>query len=499
MVWYLSGRRRLSETQDTGAETLPSRAHSARALARRVWTFIVEPFPSVTDPLERQDGRLLASMLAMLGVFVVSVLVVWATAPGKTVAGVEAVIAGVAVPLLTAGYVLARSGRARSAGWIIVVGGSGIVFAQSLTALAGLNPLYRPHDAMALVYIVMPLYVAGAVLRRRDLVGMAAVIVAGALAVPLAFPVVRYDELLPGPVLLVTITAVLLIVFSAHREQLERHRSAMMREEITERTRAQEELKRHHDELEELVAERTAVLEAAMAELVEANEAKSRFLAAMSHELRTPLNSVIGFTGVIRQGLAGPVTPEQERQLSMVDRSSRHLLGLIDQVLDLSRIESGTDTLVRDTFLIDELLWEVREALDPLAGAKGLKLVVTNVDLGDRNTMVADRSKLRQVLLNLAGNAIKFTDHGRVALSASVFGDLMRLTVTDTGVGIAPTDRESVFEAYHQVPGTAGGKPEGTGLGLALSRRIAQLLGGDIELDSEVGVGSRFTVTIPQS
>jgi signal transduction histidine kinase len=499
MVWYLSGRRRLSETQDTGAETLPSRAHSARALARRVWTFIVEPFPSVTDPLERQDGRLLASMLAMLGVFVVSVLVVWATAPGKTVAGVEAVIAGVAVPLLTAGYVLARSGRARSAGWIIVVGGSGIVFAQSLTALAGLNPLYRPHDAMALVYIVMPLYVAGAVLRRRDLVGMAAVIVAGALAVPLAFPVVRYDELLPGPVLLVTITAVLLIVFSAHREQLERHRSAMMREEITERTRAQEELKRHHDELEELVAERTAVLEAAMAELVEANEAKSRFLAAMSHELRTPLNSVIGFTGVIRQGLAGPVTPEQERQLSMVDRSSRHLLGLIDQVLDLSRIESGTDTLVRDTFLIDELLWEVREALDPLAGAKGLKLVVTNVDLGDRNTMVADRSKLRQVLLNLAGNAIKFTDHGRVALSASAFGDLMRLTVTDTGVGIAPTDRESVFEAYHQVPGTAGGKPEGTGLGLALSRRIAQLLGGDIELDSEVGVGSRFTVTIPQS
>jgi signal transduction histidine kinase len=499
MVWYLSGRRRLSETQDTGAETLPSRAHSARALARRVWTFIVEPFPSVTDPLERQDGRLLASMLAMLGVFVVSVLVVWATAPGKTVAGVEAVIAGVAVPLLTAGYVLARSGRARSAGWIIVVGGSGIVFAQSLTALAGLNPLYRPHDAMALVYIVMPLYVAGAVLRRRDLVGVAAVIVAGALAVPLAFPVVRYDELLPGPVLLVTITAVLLIVFSAHREQLERHRSAMMRDEIAERTRAQEELGRHHDELEALVAERTKVLEAAMAELVEANEAKSRFLAAMSHELRTPLNSVIGFTGVIRQGLAGPVTPEQERQLSMVDRSSRHLLGLIDQVLDLSRIESGSEALARDTFLMDELLWEVRDALDPLAAAKGLRIVVTNVDLGDRNTMVTDRAKLRQVLLNLVGNAIKFTDHGRVALSASTFGDLMRLTVTDTGIGIAPQDRESVFEAYHQVAGPVGGKPEGTGLGLALSARIARLLGGEIDLDSEVGVGSRFTVTIPQS
>jgi signal transduction histidine kinase len=499
VVSYLAGRRNVSEEQQMGDEARPSRVRSARTLARRARDILVEPISSVTDPLERQDGRLLASMLAVLGFFVVSVIVVWAMTPGTTVAGVEAAIAAVSVPLLTAAYVLARRGRARGAGWLIVVGGSGIVFAQSLTALAGLNPLYRPHDAMALVYIVMPLYVAGAVLRRRDLVGMAAVIVAGALAVPLAFPVVRYDELLPGPVLLVTITAVLLIVFSAHREQLERHRSAMMREEITERTRAQEELKRHHDELEELVAERTAVLEAAMAELVEANEAKSRFLAAMSHELRTPLNSVIGFTGVIRQGLAGPVTPEQERQLSMVDRSSRHLLGLIDQVLDLSRIESGTDTLVRDTFLIDELLWEVREALDPLAGAKGLKLVVTNVDLGDRNTMVADRSKLRQVLLNLAGNAIKFTDHGRVALSASAFGDLMRLTVTDTGVGIAPTDRESVFEAYHQVPGTAGGKPEGTGLGLALSRRIAQLLGGDIELDSEVGVGSRFTVTIPQS
>jgi signal transduction histidine kinase len=480
-------------------ETRPSRAPAARALARRARDILVEPATSVTDPLERQDGRLLASMLAVLGFFVVSVIVVWAMTPGTTVAGVEAAIAAVSVPLLAAAYVLARRGRARGAGWLIVVGGSGIVFAQAATALAGLNPLYQPRDAMSLVYIVMPLYVASAVLRRRDLAVVAAVIVAGALAVPLVFPVVRYDELLPGPVLLVVITAVLLVVFSAHREQLERHRSARLRDEIEERTRAQEELVRHHDELEALVAERTEVLEAAMEDLVEANEAKSRFLAAMSHELRTPLNSVIGFTGVIRQGLAGPVTAEQDRQLAMVDRSSRHLLGLIDQVLDLSRIESGSEALARDTFLIDELLWEVREALDPLAAAKGLKLVVTNLELGARNTMVTDRAKLRQVLLNLVGNAIKFTDHGRVALSASAFGDLMRLTVTDTGVGIAPQDRESVFEAYHQVPGIAGGKPEGTGLGLALSTRIAVLLGGDIGLDSEVGVGSRFTVTIPQS
>jgi signal transduction histidine kinase len=489
----------LSDTNEIGAETRPARGGRARDLARRAWDAVVEPFPSVTDPLERQDGRLLSSMVTVLGFFVVSVIATWVVAPGTTVANVEAAIALCGVPMLAAAYVLARNGRARGAGWVIVTSGSGIVFAQALTALSGLNTLYRPHDAMALVYIVMPLYVAGAVLSRRALVAVAVAIVAAALAVPLAFPIVRYDELVPGPVLLVGLTAVLLVVFSAHREQLERHRSAMMREEIAERTRAQEELRRHRDELEALVAERTEVLEAAMAELVEANEAKSLFLAAMSHELRTPLNSVIGFTGVIRQGLAGPVTPEQERQLAMVDRSSRHLLGLIDQVLDLSRIESGSEALARDSFYIDELLWEVRDALDPLAGAKGLKLVVTNLELGDRNTMVTDRAKLRQVLLNLVGNAIKFTDHGRVALSASAFGDLMRLTVTDTGVGIAPTDRESVFEAYHQVPGTAGGKPEGTGLGLALSRRIAQLLGGDIDLESEIGVGSRFTVTIPQS
>jgi signal transduction histidine kinase len=459
----------------------------------------VEPVASVADTEERQLGRLLASMLATLGVFLLVMLAAWATAPGRIVAGSEAAVIAASLPFCAIAYALSRRGNARVAAWMIVAGGSCAVFVQTLTAIGGLNPLYKPHDAMSLVYLVLPLYIASAALSRRALVTVAAAHVAGAMAVPLAFPVVRYDELVSGPVLLVLITAALLVVFSAQRERLEHHRSSRMREEIAERTRAQEELTRHHDELEALVAERTEVLEAAMAELVEANEAKSRFLAAMSHELRTPLNSVIGFTGVIKQGLAGPVTPEQDRQLAMVDRSSRHLLGLIDQVLDLSRIESGAETLDRSDFYIDELLWEVCEALEPLAAARGLKIAVTNLDLGERNAMVTDRAKLRQVLLNIAGNAIKFTDHGRVALSASWFGDLMRLTVTDTGVGIAPEDRESVFESYHQVPRATGGKPQGTGLGLALSRSIAQLMGGDIELDSEVGVGSRFTVTIPQS
>jgi signal transduction histidine kinase len=489
----------VNATQGSGDDVHPARAEAARAAFGRLWDRVAEPIASVTDVEEREAGRLLASMLAVLSLATLAVFLAWVVAPGRFVAGVEAAIAAVSLPAAALAYTLARRGRSRVSAWMIVGGGSCAVFAQELTALSGFNPLYKPHDAMALVFLVLPLYVAGATLSSRALIAVAAADLAGALAIPLVFRSVRYDELVSGPVILAGIATLLLVVFSAHHERLERHRSARMREEIAERTRAQEELTLHHGELEALVADRTVVLESAMAELVEANEAKSRFLAAMSHELRTPLNSVIGFTGVIKQGLAGPVTPEQDRQLAMVDRSSRHLLALIDQVLDLSRIESGTDPLARDTFHIDELLWEVRDALEPLAAAKGLRIVVTNLDLGERNEMVTDRGKLRQVLLNLAGNAIKFTEHGRVALSAAPFGELMRLTVTDTGVGIAAQDSESVFEAYHQVSGPAGDKPEGTGLGLALSRRIAVLMGGDIELDSEVGVGTRFTVTIPQS
>jgi signal transduction histidine kinase len=307
---------------------------------------------------------------------------------------------------------------------------------------------------------------------------------------------VRFDQLLAGPALITFTVATLSIAFSSHRERLEFQRASLLRSEIDSRRRAQEDLRIHHDELEVLVRERTKRLETANAELLEANEAKSRFLANMSHELRTPLNSIIGFTGTVLQGLAGPLTDEQQRQLTMVDRSSRHLLVLINQVLDLSRIEAGHEGLEPEAFPIEDLLGEVRDLMTPLAQTKHLAISVMR-PLSEADGIVStDRGKLRQILVNLVGNSVKFTDEGSIALSWERLNGSLSVTVSDSGVGITPAEAARIFNAYHQVQDADGYKPQGTGLGLTVSRGLARLLGGDIRLESEPGHGSRFTVTV---
>ncbi|MDO8963181.1 MAG: HAMP domain-containing sensor histidine kinase [Coriobacteriia bacterium] len=190
------------------------------------------------------------------------------------------------------------------------------------------------------------------------------------------------------------------------------------------------------------------------------------------------------------------MTDEQGRQLTMVDRSSRHLLVLINQVLDLSRIEAGEESLESETFPLEDLLGEVRDLMAPLAETKQLVISVTR-SLSETDGIVStDRGKLRQILVNLVGNAVKFTDKGTVALSWERFNGSVSVTVSDSGAGIAPAEAERIFEAYRQIEYSDGYKPQGTGLGLTVSRRLARLLGGDIRVESELGRGSRFTVTV---
>jgi signal transduction histidine kinase len=467
-----------------------------RPRLRRTLDTLVEPVASVTSDATRSTGRLIASMLLLPWVLCLLTLVAWAAAPDRYVADVEALLVASLLPCFVAAYVLARRGFPKAAAWVLILTSSGAIFASQFAALLGMNPIYHPADASALAFLVIPIFIASAILSRRATGLLAAIAIAATMCVPVLVPVVQFDQIAAGPALLVLVVAILAIAFSSHRERLEEQRASMLRAEIRERQAAQIELARHRDELELIVSERTENLEAAVAQLVEANDAKSRFMANMSHELRTPLNSIIGFTGVMKQELAGPLSDEQRRQLAMVDRSGRHLLGLINQVLDLSRIESGDVQVDHDSFDVEEFLTEVSDVVAPLAEAKSLTLSVECTDTGRSGRITTDRAKLHQILLNLLGNAIKFTDRGGVTLATHALGDVRVITVTDTGVGIAPEHLADVFDEYHQLNSAEGGKPQGTGLGLPVSRKLAMLLGGDIEVESEPGVGSRFSVAI---
>ncbi len=262
------------------------------------------------------------------------------------------------------------------------------------------------------------------------------------------------------------------------------------------------QLQRHREHLEELVEERTSDLEGKTIELEQTNislqevdRLKSVFLASMSHELRTPLNSIIGFTGIILQGMSGEVNEEQRKQLTMVKNSASHLLSLINDVLDISRIEAGRVELSLEEFRLDDLVREVVESFSPMASEKDLELMT---EVSEGTTLFSDKRRVKQVLMNLVSNAVKFTEQGSVKIAARVpGGDNLEVRVIDTGVGIKEEDMNKLFLPFQQVGISLIKKHEGTGLGLYLSKKLAGFLGGDISAKSEYGKGSEFTFTIP--
>ena len=234
-------------------------------------------------------------------------------------------------------------------------------------------------------------------------------------------------------------------------------------------------------------------------ELAEASRMKSAFIANMSHELRTPLNAIIGFTGALLMKLAGPLTFDQDKQLNTIRTSARHLLSLINDILDVAKIESGKVTLAAERVHCQNLLSETADSLRPLASQRGLALVL---DLPDTPLVIAsDRRALTQIVINLVNNAIKFTEQGsiRLALSqrAGDSGPVTEISVQDTGSGIRPEDQAKLFQAFSQLDSTSTRNVEGAGLGLYLCQNLASLLGGKLTLASEFGHGSTFTLTIP--
>lgn len=272
--------------------------------------------------------------------------------------------------------------------------------------------------------------------------------------------------------------------------------------DITERKHADQALRQAQLELESRIVERTATLEAEIRERERAetqlrhakeaaeaaNRAKSEFLANMSHELRTPLNSVLGYAQILRQ--QGGLLPNQDKALNIIEQSGEHLLGLINEILDLAKIEAGTLQLCPSDINLPRLLQNIVDSMGQRALDKGLTF--TCEGLGELpGTFATDERRLRQILMNLIDNAIKYTHEGGVALKVGYHGKRLRFLVEDTGVGIQPEHLEEIFSHFHRLH-ASGGVEEGIGLGLAICRRLVRLMGEDLRVASIPGQGTRF-------
>lgn len=276
------------------------------------------------------------------------------------------------------------------------------------------------------------------------------------------------------------------------------------RREALERTRLYEQLRAASDELQMRVQSATAelatqneLLRRQAIELEQASRLKSQFLANMSHEFRTPLNAILGYTHMLLQGVAGDLPTNVKRQLTRIDSNGRHLLTIINEILDITRIEAGKMPMQVSEFNLNDLVSEVMTELDPVITRSKLAVSARLSPLAP--VMLTDRQKVKQILVNLLTNALKFTHQGGVemAIDFDPGRRIATVAVSDTGIGIAPEHHEKIFEDFRQVDDSPSRPYGGTGLGLAICRRLANALGGRITLQSNLGQGSTFTLTIP--
>lgn len=262
---------------------------------------------------------------------------------------------------------------------------------------------------------------------------------------------------------------------------------------------AEQIMRKQHHQIERNVVELATAndqLKIANANAEEATRLKSEFLSTMSHELRTPLNAIIGYSGIMTSGMAGNIDEKATKMIARIQDSGQHLLMLINNVLDISKIEAGRLTIVRDKTDVRLITTALEDQLEVLAVKKQLDFKIS-ISGDTPQYLMLDQERIAQILINLLSNAIKFTDQGSVKLDISWKNDNLSMTVTDTGMGIPAHSLDYIFEEFRQVDGTSKRKAGGTGLGLAIVRKFATAMDGTVKVDSQLGQGTQFTVVIP--
>jgi signal transduction histidine kinase len=440
-------------------EQLITRPTHLQRTAASIPVWLVQPHKSVIDAEKRQHSRLLSSILLTIVAVSAALLSLVVYLDPNDLYDVRVEASGLAVLVVFGLYVANKLGYVQAATIGLIISLS-VVF---------MTPVYADNpDSTFLVFVIVPMLLAGMFLPFRWTAVTIGLIVASVFVLNTTVSG-EAKWALRSSWYFLSFVGAMLLTFIHHLNSLEMIRRAKL-EEVNAQLRASEAV------LEQRVAERTAELVSAKEEAETSNKVKSQFLAAMSHELRTPLNAILNFSQFVASGMLGPVNADQVDLLDKITASGKHLLSLINDVLDISKIESGALTLFVEAGvdLRDELR-TVEAAARTLLGDKPVALTMKADE--DVPLIVGDRRRIRQIMLNLVSNACK-------------------LTVQDSGPGIAPEDHAKIFETFHQTEAGLRNN-EGTGLGLPISQRLAEAHGGRLWLDSTLGQGATFYVALP--
>jgi signal transduction histidine kinase len=439
---------------------------------QNISTWLVEPGAAV--PFEERRGARLTAWLTFILAFGTGLSLIFSFAPSQ-IMGFLAFFTG---------YLFSRTRYHKIAVYIVVIGFGVVPYVSTA---------FRPQEpdvtriSLAMMWQVLPLVIASILLSVRANRVIIALFALGLLLMPVYAPRVQFPAVLQA-LAFIGISGGLLLVFLSHRNGLEKDRQQ-------ELLRANEALRISEATLEQRVIERTQQLEEARQQAERADQVKSAFLASMSHELRTPLNAVINFTRFVIDGDTGPVNEQQTELLTDVVDSAKHLLNLINDVLDMSKIEAGSLNLfIEEDVDLVSLLNSVASTGRILVKDKPVRIDVHTE--GNLPLLAVDRQRILQILLNIMSNACKFTPTGTITVNTRRTGSDITIAIADTGPGIAPEDQKLVFEAFKQT-NTGLRQGGGTGLGMPIARSLAEAHGGKLWLESTVGDGATFFLTLP--
>jgi signal transduction histidine kinase len=452
---------------------------AAHPFSSSMWSRFIAPHPSITDIEQRRQSSLLGAVIfSLVSLFVITfireLILLKAQLDGQWSV---LYVSGAAIVLLMFAEYLNRQGHYKLGARVFV--GMFFILAALYSTTENLGPFFG-----SIVVLSSAIFLSS----HETLVVIAAVLLGNLVWALLGHGVVT-------ALFFNLYMSAMIVAYVRFRSNVERERQAELQTKNDQLLHSESALQQANLTLEEKVKARTQELEVAKEEAERANTVKSAFLASMSHELRTPLNAIINFTSFVAEGDMGEVNEQQVDFLSQVLDSGKHLLALINDVLDMSKIEAGTLNLFveKDVDLVG-ILTSVRNTGLSLLDGKPVALTLQADP--DLPTICADRQRIFQILLNIVSNACKFTENGEICMVAHHTDDRIVLSVKDSGPGIAPEDSDKVFEAFKQTE-TGLRKGGGTGLGMPISRSLAEAHGGRLWLESQPGHGATFFVELP--